>query len=393
MVQTGLARVLSGEARALDGLRVGLLVNPTAVDADLVHIVDRLVGSRRCEVRCLLGPEHGIRGDAQDMISVDSGVDEVTGLPVHSLYGHDEASLEPDGAALQGLDAVVYDIQDVGSRYYTFVWTLLHVMRACGPRAVKVIVLDRPNPIGGVDVEGGSIDAGYLSFVGRLSVPNRHGLTAGEVGRLIRARGVDCEIDVVTMAGWRRDMHFDDTGLPWVLPSPNMPRVSTALVYPGMCLVEGTELSEGRGTTLPFEQVGAPWVSFAMARELAAALGAESLPGVRFRPLVFTPTFHKHAHEACGGVQLLVTDPREFRPYLTGVAVIRAFHRLDPGQFAWRTSAYEFVGDVPAFDLLTGGAKVRELIEAGAELGDIRATWTTAEAAFRDEREAIVLYR
>ncbi|HKA89151.1 MAG TPA: DUF1343 domain-containing protein [Haliangiales bacterium] len=393
MIQTGLARVLSGDAPVLRGKRLGLLVNPTAVDAGLRHIVDALHGAPEVELCCLFGPEHGVRGDAQDMASVDTARDSVTGLPMHSLYGRGEASLRPRPDTLAGLDAVVYDIQDVGSRYYTFVWTLLHMMEACAGAGVEVIVLDRPNPIGGAAVEGGEILPAYRSFVGRVSMPNRHGLTAGEIARLCNdTERIGCRLTVVPMVGWSREYDYDATNLPWVMPSPNMPTVDTAFVYPGMCLVEGTELSEGRGTTRPFEVCGAPFISFAEAKALAEELHRADLPGVRFRPVVFTPMFQKSAGKRCGGVALHVTSRQRFLPYLTGVAVIRAIHHMFPKEFRWRTREYEFIADVPAIDLLAGGPGLREGIEAGASLESLAAAWRPAEDAFRAARGEWLLY-
>jgi uncharacterized protein YbbC (DUF1343 family) len=389
-VATGLSRLLAGDLPRVHGKKLGLIANPTAVDAELRHAVDLLHGDGRFDLRTLFGPEHGIRGDAQDMISVGAEPDPRTGLPVWSLYGHDEVSLTPTAEALAGLDFVLYDVQDVGSRYYTFVWTMVLAMRACARARVGFVVLDRPNPIGGVEVEGGDIEPGFDSFVGLCSVPNRHGLTAGEIARMVMERErLDLDLEVLAMGGWRRDMYYEDTGLPWVLPSPNMPTVDTALVYPGMCLVEGTELSEGRGTTRPFEIAGAPYVD---GYRLAEALAADALPGLRARPLQFTPTFQKHGRQPCGGVQLHVTDRRAFRPYLTGMAFVAACRRLWPDAFAWRTRAYEFRDDVPAFDLLAGSAAARAAIDAGAPLPAIAAAWQDAEQRFRADRRAWLLY-
>lgn len=393
MVKTGLERVLSGEVNVLGGKRIGLLVNHTAVDRQMRHIVDLLHASPHVELRCLFGPEHGVRGDAQDMVGVAPANDSITGLPMYSLYGDSEDSLYPRPEMLEGLDAVVFDIQDIGSRYYTYVWTLFHMMQVCAKLGVEVIVLDRPNPIGGVEVEGGTIRDGYRSFVGRVPVPNRHGMTAGEIARMAnQTEDIGCALRVVEMTGWCREQFFDETGLPWVLPSPNMPHLDTALVYPGMCLVEGTELSEGRGTTRPFELVGAPFVSYAEAHELCRALDREDLPGVRFRPVVFTPQFQKFAGRRCGGLQVHVMDRRAFRPYLTGVAVLRAFRQRFPEHFRWRTREYEFVADKPAIDLLAGGPDLREAIEAGRSLDEIAAGWRAAEAEFRRRRERWLLY-
>jgi uncharacterized protein YbbC (DUF1343 family) len=391
VVESGLQRLLAGDAAAfLRGRRVGLIANPTAVDAELRHAVDLLDASPEVDLAALFGPEHGLRGDAQDMIGVTDGRDARTGLPVWSLYGHDEASLAPTPAMLEGLDVLIYDVQDVGSRYYTFVWTMVLAMRAAAKARIAFVVLDRPNPIGGALVEGGAIAPGYESFVGLVSCPNRHGLTAGEIARWRqRVEQLDVELHVVEMRGWDRAMYFEDTGLPWVMPSPNMPTRDTALVYPGMCLVEGSELSEGRGTTRPFELAGAPYLD---GDALAAALTADGLPGCRFRPVVFTPMFQKLAKLACGGVQIHVTDREAFRPYLTGVAWLRAARALAPDAFQWRTRAYEFVDTIPAIDLLCGSAEVRTGIDGGASLADLAATWAAAESAFADERRDWLLY-
>jgi uncharacterized protein YbbC (DUF1343 family) len=386
-VQTGLARLADQGLPGLKGRRVGLICNPTSIDAELGHAVELL--RPKLNITALFGPEHGVRGDAQDMISVDDARDPVSGLPVHSLYGHTEASLTPTPAMLDDVDVLIFDVQDVGSRYYTFVWTMVLAMRACAKAGKQLVVLDRPNPIGGA-IEGPAIEAGFESFVGLVSCANRHGMTAGEIARWRHAEEkLDLELAVITLQGWTRDSWFEHTGLPWVLPSPNMPTVDTALVYPGMCLFEGTELSEGRGTTRPFELVGAPHLD---GHRLAAALDTMKLPGVRFRPVVFTPQFQKHAKTACGGVQLHVTDPRAFRPYRTGVAVLKAAHDQDPGTFRWREKAYEFVDQIPAIDLLAGTAKLREGIEAGASLDELAARWPRDEGEFADAREPYLLY-
>ncbi len=366
-----------------------MIANPTAVDRKLRSAVDLVARDPDLNLTALFGPEHGLRGDAQDMIAVGEATDARTGLPVYSLYGDDEASLAPAQAQLENLDAVVFDIQDVGSRYYTYVWTLVYAMRACAQAGVAVVVLDRPNPIGGVAVEGGGIEDDCRSFVGLCPVPNRHGMTVGEIARWANAaEGIGADLHVVAMEGWSRGMYYEDTGLPWIMPSPNMPTRDTALVYPGMCLVEGTELSEGRGTTRPFELFGAPFIDgHVLASELSGAV-----PGAAFRPVTFLPTFQKHAGVPCGGVQIHVTDRDAFAPYLTGVAALRAIKLLWPDEFQWRTRAYEFRADVPAIDLLTGTPSVREAIDAGAALDDIAASWRDDEATFRDARQEWLLY-
>jgi uncharacterized protein YbbC (DUF1343 family) len=264
-------------------------------------------------------------------------------------------------------------------------------MRACAGRDIRFVVLDRPNPLGGEIIEGAAIAEGYQSFVGLCSVSNRHGLTAGEIARLIHAReGLDVELEVVEMQGWKRSMFYDDTGLPWVMPSPNMPTLDTAIVYPGLCLLEGTEISEGRGTTRPFELLGAPYVD---GHRLAATLEEAQLPGARFRPMAFLPTWEKHHGRRCGGVQIHVIDRAEFQPYLTGVAILWAIKHLYPDHYAWREHAYEFVDDIPAIDLLAGSSSLREGIDAGSALEDLAADWRGGQAAFGEERAASLLYR
>jgi uncharacterized protein YbbC (DUF1343 family) len=387
-VATGLERIVASGGGSLRGQRVGLIANPTAVDAELRHAADLFAALPGVDLAVLFGPEHGVRGDAQDMIAVDDATDPRTGVPAYTLYGADVGSLSPTPVMLAMCDVVVYDVQDVGSRYYTFVWTMVLAMRAAARAGKRFVVLDRPNPIGGALVEGGAIDDGSESFVGLVSCPNRHGLTAGEIARWrAREEMLDLDLEIVELAGWRRAMLFEDTGLPWVMPSPNMPTRDTALVYPGMCLVEGTELSEGRGTTRPFELAGAPGIDpYALADRL------RDLPGARFRPVTFRPTFHKHAGEPCGGVQIHVVDPVAFRPYLTGVAFVKACRDLAPSRFAWRTRAYEFVDRIPAIDLLCGGPAIRTGIDAGASLDDLAATWAAAERDFVHQRASFLLY-
>jgi uncharacterized protein YbbC (DUF1343 family) len=389
-VQTGLARLASDGSSLLAGRRLGLLVNATAVDTELRHAIDLLQARSELRITALFGPEHGVRGDAQDMISVDAARDARSDLSIHSLYGATLESLAPTRAMLDEIDVMVFDIQDVGSRYYTFVWTMVLAMRACAAAGKAFCVLDRPNPLGGVEIEGGLIAPGYESFVGLVSCPNRHGMTAGEIARWRhKVEKLDLDLAVLGLRGWQRDMRFDHTGLPWVQPSPNMPTPDTALVYPGMCLVEGTELSEGRGTTRPFELSGAPYLD---GHRLASDLAAHDLPGVRFRPVVFTPMFQKHHGKPCGGVQLHVTNPETFRPYRAAVAFLKACYDQSQAAFRWRDKAYEFVDTIPAIDLLAGGDALRTGIEAGASLDDLAARWPRDEGDFAAERADYLLY-
>jgi uncharacterized protein YbbC (DUF1343 family) len=389
-VATGLDRVIAGEVSALRGKRVGLIAHPASVDRRLRHAIDGLRGAGVDLVR-LFGPEHGLRGTAQDMIAVAERTDARTGLPVVGLYGATFDTLSPRPADLEGLDALAFDLQDVGARYYTYVWTLVLAMRACAEAGVAVVVLDRPNPLGGEVIEGPPIEPGFESFVGLADVPNRHGLTAGELARLMAARErLDVELEIVTMDGWRRSMWFDETGLPWVLPSPNMPTLDTAIVYPGMCMLEGTELSEGRGTTRPFELAGAPGLDgFALAERLAAT---ELIDGAVFRPVTFEPTFQKHARTPCGGVQIHVVDRDRYPSTRAGVAFVAAVRSLLGDRFQWRTRAYEFVDAICAFDLLAGSAAIRAGIEAGASVDELCDSWVDNQAAFAAERAPFLLY-
>jgi uncharacterized protein YbbC (DUF1343 family) len=390
VTRTGLDTLRDAGFAALAGKRVGLVCHAPSVDRHLAHAADLLRAAKGVQLARLFGPEHGIRGEAQDMIPVGDQKDPRTGVPVVSLYGASAESLAPRTEMLSGLDVLVVDLQDVGSRYYTYAATMGLVMAAAGRARVPVTVLDRPNPIGGVAVEGGVVEPGFESFVGLYPLAVRHGLTLGEIARYLVARcGVRCDLEVVPMDGWRRAQGFAATGLPWVLPSPNMPTVDTALVYPGLCLIEGTNLSEGRGTTRPFETVGAPYLD---PYALAAALESEHLPGVAFRPLSFLPTFQKWAGTPCHGVQLHVTDAPSFAPLRTGYAVVAHARRLGGAAFAWRAEAYEFVKEIPAFDLLAGSRRPRAFIENGAPVDDIVADWQDAEARFRDDREVALLY-
>jgi uncharacterized protein YbbC (DUF1343 family) len=386
----GLEVLAEGRFRPLAGRRAGLVCNPTAVTRGLVHAADILHGARGVRLEALFGPEHGVRGDAQYMAAVGGDRDPRTGLPVHSLYGETAASLRPSREALAGLDVLVFDVQDVGARYYTYQATMMLCMEAAAEAGVAFVVLDRPNPIGGVRVEGPRLRPGFESFCGLHDVAVRHGMTVGELALLYREeRRMELELEVVPCRGWRRASPFRETGLPWVFPSPNMPTPETALVYPGLCLLEGTNLSEGRGTTRPFELLGAPWLD---AHRLAADLARERLPGVAFRPASFVPTWDKHAGVRCHGVELFVADPARFRPFRTGLACVLHARAQDPARFAWRTEPYEFVADVPAFDLLCGSAREREAIEAGATLSDMLPPISAEERAFARRRARYLRY-
>jgi len=380
MVRLGIPELV----KAVAGLRVGAILNPTSVTPDLRHLADVLHDARA--LAALFGPEHGVRGDVQYLEEVEDARDARTGVPAHSLYGKDFASLTPRDDQLKGLDALVFDIQDVGSRYYTYLATMGLAMRAAAKHKLRFIVLDRPNPVGGASVEGGVIQAGFESFVGLWPVCARHGMTACEYARFIN-HGTD--LQMIEMHGWRRDLHFGETALPWVMPSPNMPTPDTALLYPGMCLLEGTNLSEGRGTTRPFELFGAPWLD---GEKLAEALHAEKLPGVRFRSCSFTPTWDKHARARCHGVQIHPTYPRGLDAVRLGVACLVHARAQDAARFRWRTEKYEFVDDKPAIDLLTGSARFRSQVEQGRTVAQLCAAWDEERALFLKAREKVLLY-
>jgi uncharacterized protein YbbC (DUF1343 family) len=385
-VQTGLDILRENDWKPLRGCRVGLVCHPASVDSSLRHAVDLFASISTFNLVALFGPEHGFHGVAQDLIGVG---DLTTGaLRVHSLYGSSVDSLKPTADQLQGIDTLVVDLQDIGSRYYTFQATMLYCLEAAAANRIRVVVLDRPNPLGGREVEGPALRKGYESFVGPHDIATRHGLTMGELARLYRVeRGLGVDLDVIPCDGWHRQMTFEQTGLPWVLPSPNMPAVETAVVYPGQCLIEGTNLSEGRGTTRPFELCGAPWID---PSQLAERL--KHLSGVAVRPARFRPTFQKFMGQDCGGVQLHVTDRASFQPVRTGLAVLAAMRDLSGTRFAWRTEEYEFVTDRPAIDLLFGSDRERLALEAGTSWREIAAAWEPEETAFRERRRPFLIY-
>ncbi len=389
-VHTGL-EVLLEDPAPIAGKRVGLVTHPSAVTSELRHAIPLLHERREWTLTTLFGPEHGMWGEAQDMAHVGDATDPLTGLRVYSLYGASVDDLAPRREMFADIDVLVVDLQDIGSRYYTFIYTMALCMREAAKANVPVVVLDRPNPIDGVHIEGNIREEKYSSFVGLYPLPVRHGMTAGELARFFNETlAMHCDLSVVPMRGWKRSMWWDETGLPWVIPSPNMPTVATATVYPGMCLVEGTNLSEGRGTTHPFELFGAPWLD---SFKLADALNRLDLPGIRFRPHYFQPTFQKHAGQMCGGVELHVTDREVFEPFRTGLWCVKVAHDLDPGKFDWRRETYEFVSDRLAIDLLAGSTHYRELVERGGDVDDWVASWKSEMGEFAGVRREFLLYR
>ncbi len=385
-VTTGFDRLL--DSPLLRGRRVGLLANPASIDAALEHGADRLAARRDLTLAALFGPQHGFNADVQDnMVETGHGVDARHRVPVYSLYSE---TREPTAEMLSGLDVLVVDLQDVGTRVYTFVYTMANCLRAAKRAGLPVIVCDRPNPIGGVDVEGPMLEPGFESFVGQFPIPMRHGMTVGELARLFNEHfGIGADLTLVEMSGWRREMYWDDTGLPWVMPSPNMPTLDTAIVSPGMVLFEGTNLSEGRGTTRPFEVSGAPWVD---ARALAARTNGHRLPGVKFRAVGFEPTFQKHARQACGGCQLHVVDRQQFRPVLAAVALLAEYRALAPDRFAWRQPPYEYGRTKLPIDILAGSDRLRGQIEASVPPQAIAASWEAGVQEFGKVRGKYLLY-
>ena len=388
MVRIGLETLLESKLDLLKGSRVGLIVNPSSINARFEHAADLFHQHPQINLTALFGPQHGIRGEPQDnMIEWQTFRDKRTGLPAYSLYGE---TRKPTAAVLSDVDVLVFDIQDVGTRVYTFVCTMALAMEAARECSKRFVVLDRPNPINGIQLEGNILEPEFQSFVGMFPIPMRHGMTAGELSLLFnREFKIGCELEVVGMEGWRREMWYEDTNLPWVMPSPNIPTVDTAVVYPGSVMVEGTNVSEGRGTTRPFEIIGATFID---PQELINELAKDNLPGVVFRPLHFQPAFHKFVGELCGGVQIHVTERRSLKPVITGVAVISAVRRLYPDHFEWKTPPYEYVYDKLPFDVINGSSRLRNQIETRTPLAEIEASWTNGLNEFADRRRQFLLY-
>jgi uncharacterized protein YbbC (DUF1343 family) len=390
---SGIDHLLSHPEKYLKGKTVGLIVNHTSRAGDGKHSIEHFLSHSAFTLKTLFAPEHGLYGTAQDMIHIADEVDPLSGLNVKSLYGTNKDSLTPDPALLEGIDNLVFDIQDVGARYYTFIYTMANCMTICKQAGARMVVCDRPNPINGVSVEGNLVGENWRSFVGQYPLPNRHGMTVGELAQLFNDHfDIHCDLQVVPMTGWEREMWYDQTEMVWVPPSPNMPTLATATVYPGKCLIEGTQLSEGRGTTLPFEHIGAPFID---PHKLAGRLKNDSklLPGVFFRPQYFKPMFQKHAGEICAGLQFHITDRDQFKPLLTTIALLRAIAELYPDQLQWRTEPYEYVSDRLAIDLLYGNPELRETIfKDDFSLTNIEETWQEELESFKAIRKNYIIY-
>ncbi len=375
------------DRQLLAGRTIGLVCNPASIDGRFCHVVDRAAAAG-VRVGAIFGPQHGFNSDLQEnMIESPHARDARRNVPVYSLYSE---TREPTTEMLAGLDALVIDLQDVGTRIYTYIYTMANCLAAARRHGLPVIVCDRPNPIGGDAVEGPMLMPGYESFVGQFPIPMRHGMTIGELARLFNDQfGLGAKLEVVRMQNWSRHQYWETTGLPWVLPSPNIPTVDSAVVYPGTVLLEGTNISEGRGTARPFELVGAPW---AVAERISGQLNELGLPGVHFRPAAFEPTFHKHAGMSCGGCQIHVTDRSTFRAVETGVAVTAAFRAANPSAFAWRDPPYEYEHTTPPIDILYGSAGLRDGLARGASAASLAAAWVPGVAAFAEIRKAFLLY-
>jgi uncharacterized protein YbbC (DUF1343 family) len=387
-VKCGLDVFLEKRGGPWRGRRLGLIAHQASVTADLEPAVQALLRVKGPRLTALFGPEHGLTGAAQDQVEVAPSRDEHTGLPVFSLYGDRR---EPTAEMLKDVDALMFDLQDIGVRYYTFIWTMALAMKACAKAGKSFVVLDRPNPLGGETREGNILDPFYSSFVGLYPLPVRHGMTCGELALYFNHKfKLGADLHVIKMRGWRRKQWFDQTGAPWVLPSPNMPTLDTAAVYAGMCLLEATNLSEGRGTTRPFEIVGAPFMD---SQILAQTLTRKKIPGAVFRPCAFLPTFNKWAGQPCQGIQIHVTDRRRFPSFLTGLLLLQAVRRLWPRNFEWKTPPYEYETQKPPIDILCGTAAVRQAIESDTDVETLARTWPPALRAFQKEIAPFLLYR
>ena len=388
-VQLGLERLLEDVPADIRRARVGLICNQASVDHGFRHAADLVHTHPDINLRALFGPQHGIRGDVQDnMIETEHGIDRKTGLRVHSLYSE---TREPTDAMLDDVDVLIFDMQDVGCRIYTFVYTLANCMRAARRLGKKVIVCDRPNPINGASMAGNILEPEYASFVGQFPLPTRHGMTVGELAQLFNEHfKIDCDLEVIPMIGWKREFWHDDTDAPWVLPSPNMPTLDAATVFPGAVHFEGTQVSEGRGTTKPFELIGAPYID---PDDYADQLNSLGLAGVYFRSCVFQPTFQKHAGVSCGGVQTHVIDRDSFEPWIAGIAMAKFAHDMYPNEFRWKEPPYEYVFDKNPFDVISGTAKIREAFEKGVSLNTIEDETKAPLAEFKKLREGYLLYQ
>lgn len=387
-ITLGLEKLLENPRNYLNISRVGLICNQASVNHLYQHAADLFYENEAIKLTTLFGPQHGIRGDVQDnMIETSHSIDVKTGLPIYSLYSE---TREPTEEMLKDLDILVFDLQDIGGRVYTFIYTMAYAMKACAKFGKKFIVCDRPNPINGVDVEGNLLEKGHESFVGQYPIPMRHGMTVGELARFFNKEfEINCELEIIEMEGWQRDLYLDQTDSPWVIPSPNIPTVDTAVVFPGTVYFEGTQVSEGRGTTRPFEFIGSPYID---ANDFATTLDSFNLEGCIFRPTNFMPTFQKHAGQSCGGIFIHVTDRHIFKPVITGIALIKVLLEMYSVDFKWKVPPYEYEFSRNPFDVIAGNLKLREFLENGSSLDKIKISWGVDEQNFLQTREKYLIY-
>ena len=388
-VLTGLDVFLQDFLSSVKNRRLGLLCNPASVNPQLVHARQCIHRTLPGQLKALYAPQHGFHAEKQDnMIESADRVDPLTGLPVFSLYGDTRI---PTDRMLEPIDVMLVDLQDVGTRVYTFIYTLSYCMEAARQQGKKVIVLDRPNPVGGRHMEGNLLSADCSSFVGRYPIPMRHGLTIGELAILFNTQfGIDCDLEVVAMQGWDREMFFGQTDLPWVAPSPNLPTPMSALVYPGQVIWEGTNISEGRGTTQPFELFGAPFLEpYRLMEKIDNAL----LSGAVLRPVEFEPTSNKWAGKSCKGFQIHVTEPAVYSSYALSLGLYQAVYQMYPDRFAYKQPPYEYEYERLPMDLILGDQKVRHQIESGIPIADIVSTWHGSLSAYRQMIDPLMLYR
>ena len=387
-VQTGLETLITSPPPWMKGQRLALLSNPASVDRSFRHARQLIQQVFPGQLRALFSPQHGFFAEKQDnMIESADWTDPVSDTPIFSLYGQ---TRRPTETMFKQIDVLLVDLQDAGTRVYTFATTLSYCMEAAESLGIKVVILDRPNPLNGVALEGNCLSPECASFVGRYGIPMRHGLTMGELARLFNLTyGIGCDLDIIPMKGWKRTMYFKDTGLPWVAPSPNLPSPVSAMVYPGQVLWEGTNVSEGRGTTQPFEIFGAPFIDI---EKLSKELSEASDPGVCLRPVAFEPTYHKWQGRLCRGFQLHITDPDRYRPYRTTIKLLQAIKRLHPDEFQWKSPPYEYEFEKLPIDLIIGNRLIRRRIENFDDLDSIEKSWEKELLAFKEISRACYLY-
>jgi len=399
-VKTGLDHLIENNFSRLKGKKIGLICNQASVSSQVKHIADLLTEAGDLTIKRFFAPEHGFRGVLQDMESVDSSVDKKTSIEIVSLYGQTESSLAPQAKDLKDLDTLIFDLQDVGTRYYTFAQTLAYTMKVASGLDLEILVIDRPNPISGAQIEGSALNKEFRSFCGLLNTPTRHALSMGELCQMFKlgfgngeflVEPTNCNVEVLEMSGWSREMYFDQTKLPWVLPSPNMPSLATAIVYPGGCLFEATGLSEARGTTLPFELIGAPYIdSDKWIETTLETLGHSK--GFSLRSTSFLPKYQKHANKICEGVQIHVNDRQSFQSYRLALAMIYSAKKNHPNEFSWRKGTYEFKDDISAIDLLYGSSSFKKVVEGTGDFSEILSELEANEKSYLSERKKYLLY-